>query len=198
MYSICILWKDKHSPCWLPISHYSNDDDISSLFLDFFRHKARYNDTALFPTDVEHFIEILTVHKPKKYIEMNEAVTFKSMKKTGEAINKNTQPIFRWLKPIWGKSRTLLQRWKWNKLIQHTYSKKRKCRWRLVLLSNQPRLMKIDTLKNDNKITNVHGALLARFAAVLWLKLADKPVAILYTGKLNSWARGFSWQRSNL
>jgi hypothetical protein len=59
------------------------------------RHKAQFKDAALFPENVEQFIETSTVHRLKEYIAMNKQAILKSVKKAGKAAAKQTQPIYR-------------------------------------------------------------------------------------------------------
>ena len=63
------------------------------------RHRAQFKDAALFPTNVEHFIETSTVHRLKEYITINKHTILRSVKKAGEAAARNTQPIYRYLQP---------------------------------------------------------------------------------------------------
>ena len=57
-------------------------------------------DAALFPENVEQFIETSTVHQLKEYITMNKQAILKSVKKAGEAAAKHTQPIYRYFQPV--------------------------------------------------------------------------------------------------
>ena len=47
------------------------------------RHKAQFKDAALFPENVEQFIETFTVHRVKEYITMNKKAILKKVKKAG-------------------------------------------------------------------------------------------------------------------
>ena len=60
------------------------------------RHKAQFEDAALFPENVEQFVETTTVHRLKEYITMNKQAILKSAKKAGKAAARHTQPIYRY------------------------------------------------------------------------------------------------------
>ena len=61
------------------------------------RNKAQSKDAALFPENVEQFIETSTVHRLKEYTTMNKQAILRSVEKAGKAVSRNTQPIYRYL-----------------------------------------------------------------------------------------------------
>ena len=104
------------------------------------RHKAQFKDAALFPENIEKFIETSTVHRLKEYITMNKQAILKSVKKAGEAAAKQTQPIYRYFQPVRNALSRLTAKWKPDNLRHDAYSKKRKNRPKRLPPSNQPRL----------------------------------------------------------
>ena len=104
------------------------------------RHKAQFKDAALFPENVEQFIETSTVHRLKEYIAMNKQAILKSVKKAGKAAAKQTQPIYRFFQPVRNAVSRLTAPWKPDRLKHDAYSKKKKNRTKRLPQSNQPRL----------------------------------------------------------
>ena len=104
------------------------------------RHKAQFKDAALFPENVEQFIETSTVHILKEYITMNKQTILRSAKKAGKAAARNTQPIYRYLQPARNALSRLTAKWKPDNIRHDAYSKKKKIRPKRLPPSNQPRL----------------------------------------------------------
>ena len=71
---------------------------------------------------------------------MNKQAILRSAKKSGEAVARNTQPIYRYLQPARNALSRLTAKWKPDNIRHNAYSKKRKYRPTRLPPSNQPRL----------------------------------------------------------
>ena len=111
------------------------------------RHKAQFKDAALFPENVEQFIESFTVHWLKEYIIMNKQAILKSAKKAGKAAAKQTQPIYRYFQPEQDALSRLTANWTPDNLRHDANSKKRRNRPKRLPRSTQLRLTGYLSLK---------------------------------------------------